>query len=158
MKNSSHNDDLNELWVMLHQARDAIFKVRQKELMKYGISSTKASVLFNIEVIGDKATPSEIAKRLLRESHSASTILSRMEKQGLVRKTKDLDRKNVVRVSLTATGRQVYREAAKRESIREIMSCLSDTECRQLISCLKKIRNAALKKLGLEDRVDLLGY
>jgi DNA-binding MarR family transcriptional regulator len=81
-----------------------------------------------------------------------------MEKQGLVRKVNDLDKKNMVRVYLTDEGQQVYRKAAKRESIREIMSCLSDEECRQLISSLRKLRNKALKKLGIEDRVHLLGY
>ena len=157
MKNSS-TADLNSAWVMLHQTRDAIFKVREKELKKYGISTTKASVLFNIQAIGYKATPSEIARHLLRESHSVSTILSRMEKQGLVRKVNDLDRKNMVRVYLTEKGQQVYHKATKRESICKIMSCLSDEECRQLISLLKKLRNKALKELGIEDRANLLGY
>lgn len=157
MKNSS-TVDMDSAWVMLHQARDAIVKVREKELKKYGISATKASALFNIQAIGYKATPSEIARHLLRESHSVSTILSRMEKQGLIRKVNDLDRKNMVRVYLTDKGQQVYHEAAKRESIREVMSCLSDEECRQLVSSLRKLRNKALKKLGFEDRAHLLGY
>lgn len=155
---SSPYPDLDYPWVMLHQARDAIFKVREKELKKYGISATKASVLFNIQAIGYKATPSEIARHLLRESHSVSSILDRMEKQGLVKKVKDLDRKNMVRVYLTDKGQKVYDKAAKRESICEIISCLSDEERRQLISSLKKLRNKALKQLGLEDRAHLLGY
>ena len=158
MKKTSSMEDLDSLWVMLHQASDAIFKVREKELTKYSISTTKASVLFTIESIGHPTTPSEIARHLLRESHSASTILSRMEKQGLVRKTKDLERKNMVRVSLTDKGQQVYHQAVKRQSIREIMCCLSDEERQQLLLCLKKVRNRALKKLGLEDRMHLLGY
>ena len=157
MKNSSC-DGLDYVWVMLHQARDTIFKVRERELKKYAISTTKAAVLFNIEAIGYKSTPSEIARHLLRESHSVSSILDRMEKQGLVKKVKDLDRKNMVRVYMTDKGQKVYDKAAKRESICEIISCLSDEERRQLISSLKKLRNKALKQLGLEDRAHLLGY
>lgn len=157
MKNSSCEGP-DYVWVMLHQARDVIFKVRERELKKYGISSRKAAVLFNIEAIGYKSTPSEIARHLLRESHSVSSILDRMEKQGLVKKVKDLDRKNMVRVYLTDKGQKVYDKAAKRESICEIISCLSDEERRQLISSLKKLRNKALKQLGLEDRAHLLGY
>ena len=151
--------DLSFLWVMLHQARDAIFKVREKELKKYNISTTKAAVLFNIQAIGYEATASEIARHLLRESHSISTILSRMEKQGLVKKVKDLDRKNMVRVYLTDKGKKVYIEAAKRESICEIMSCLSDEERRQLISSLNKLRNEALTHLGIEEEyIHFSGY
>ena len=149
---------LNYLWIMLHQTRDAIFKLRERELKKIGISTPKAEILFTIEAIGYRATPSEISRHLLREFHSVSSILSRMEKQGLVKKVNDLDRKNLVRVCLTDKGRQVYHEAVKRKTILEILSCLSETEGQQLESSLKKLRDEALKELGIEDRTNLLGY
>ncbi len=150
--------NLNYLWMMLHQARDAIFKLREKELKKFGISIPKAEILFTIEAIGYQATPTKISRRLLREFHSVSSILSRMEKQGLVKKVNDLDRKNMVRVCLTDKGQQVYHEAVRRETIVKILSCLSETEGQQLASSLEKLRDEALKELGLEDRLDLLGY
>ena len=150
--------DSNYLWTMLHQARDAIFKLREKELRKFGISTPKAEILFTIEAIGYRATPTEISRRLLREFHSVSSILSRMEKQGLVKKANDLSRSNLVRVYLTDKGRQVYRAAIKRETIVKILSCLSETEGQQLASSLKKLRDGALKDLGIEDRANLLGY
>ncbi|MCK4785222.1 MAG: winged helix DNA-binding protein [Desulfobacteraceae bacterium] len=150
--------DLNYLWMMLHQTRDAIFKLREKELNKFGISTPKAEILFTIEAIGYRATPTEISRHVLREFHSVSSILSRMEKQGLVKKVNDLDRKNMVRVCLTDKGHQVYHEAVKRETIVKILSCLSETEGQQLASSLKKLRDEALKDLGIEERVNLLGY
>ena len=150
--------DLNYLWMILHQARDAIFKLREKELRKFGISTPKAEILFTIEAIGYRATPTEISKRVLREFHSVSSIISRMEKQGLVKKVNDLNRKNLVRVCLTDKGRQVYHEAIKRESILKILSCLTETEAQQLALFLKKVRDEALKDLRAEEVVDLLGY
>ena len=150
--------DLNYLWIMLHQARDAIFKLREKELNKFGISTPKAEILFTIETIGYRATPTEISRHLLREFHSVSSILSRMEKQGLVKKVNDLNRKNLVRVSLTDKGRQVYHEAVNREAILKVLSCLSETEAQQLASSLKKLRDEAIKNLGIEERTNLLGY
>lgn len=150
--------DLNYLWMMLHQARDAIFKLREREVKKFGISIPKAEILFTIEAIGYPATPTEISRHLLREFHSISSILSRMEKQGLVKKVNDLNRKNLVRVSMTDKGRQVYHEAARRETILKILSCLSETEGQQLESSLKKLRDEALKNLGIEEHKNLLGY
>jgi DNA-binding MarR family transcriptional regulator len=144
--------------MVLHQARDAIFKLREREVKKFGISIPKAEILFTIEAIGYPATPTEISRHLLREFHSISSILSRMEKQGLVKKVNDLNRKNLVRVSMTDKGRQVYHEAAKRETILKILSCLSETEGQQLESSLKKLRDEALKNLGIEDHKNLLGY
>ena len=156
--NDSPSGDLNYLWVLLHQARDAIFKLREKELRKLGISPQNAEILFTIEAIGYKATPTAISRYLLREFHSVSSILSRMEKRGLVKKSNDLGRKNVVRVCLTEKGQQIYHEAIKREAILKILSGLSETEAQQLASSLKKLRDGALKGLGIEDRANLLGY
>ena len=150
--------DLNYLWMMLHQARDAIFKLREKELRKFDISTPKAEILFTIEAIGYRATPTEISRRLLREFHSISSILSRMEKQGLIKKVNDLDRKNLVRVCLTDKGKHVYNEASKRETILKILSCLPETERQQMASSLRKLRDEALKNLGIEERMNLLGY
>ena len=87
--------------MLLNQATDATLRARQKELDRYGISAAQAAVLFIIQAIGEKATPAEITRWLFREPHSVSGMLSRMEKQGLVRKVKDLDGKNLVRIAMT---------------------------------------------------------
>jgi len=146
------------LWTMLHQARDAISRLREKELHKLGISTAIAEVMFTIENIGSEATPTEISRHLLREFHSVSSILSRMEKKGLVKKVNDLKRKNIVRVYLTDKGRQIYDEAKKRESILDILSGLSEKDSQQLASSLKEIRDEAIRALGIEDRTYLIGY
>ena len=157
MKNDLH-EDLIYLWTVLHQARDAIFKFREKELQKIGISTAIAEVLFTIEDIGYRATPTEISSHLVREFHSVSSILSRMEKKGLVKKVNDLERKNLVRIYITDKGKQVYHEARKRESILNILSCLSETEVKQLALPLKKLRDEAIKSLGTENQLNLIGY
>ena len=157
MKNDI-NGNMIYLWTVLHQARDAIFKFREKELQKIGISTAIAEVLFTIEDIGYRATPTEISSHLVREFHSVSSILSRMEKKGLVKKVNDLERKNLVRIYITDKGKQVYHEARKRESILNILSCLSETEVMQLALPLKKLRDEAIKSLGTENQLNLVGY
>jgi len=157
MKNDPEMDSIY-LWTVLHQARDAIFRLREKELRKLGISTAIAEVMFTIENIGSEATPTKISRHLLREFHSVSSILSRMEKKGLVKKVNDLKRKNIVRVYLTDKGRQIYDEAKKRESILDILSGLSEKDSQQLASSLKEIRDEAIRALGIEDRTYLIGY
>ena len=157
MKNDI-NGDMIYLWTVLHQARDAIFKFREKELQKIGISTAIAEVLFIVQTIGYRATPTEISRHLLREFHSVSSILSRMEKKGLVKKVNDLERKKMVRIYITDKGKQVYHEAKKRDSILDILSCLSETEVTQLASPLKKLRDEAIKSLGTENQLNLIGY
>jgi DNA-binding MarR family transcriptional regulator len=101
--------------------------------------------LFYIQLVGDKATPAEISRGLFREPHSISEILGRMEKQGLLRRTKDTGRRNLVKAELTDKGREAYTRSAKRESIHKIMSVLSREEHQQLELYLRRIRDRALQ-------------
>ena len=75
-----------------------------------------------------------------------------MERKGLVRKVKDLEKKNMVRVAITEKGRQAYEQAAKRESIHRILSSISDDECEHLVACLQLLRDKALEEAGIEGR------
>jgi len=135
----------HELAVLLAQAREAMLKARRKELIRYNISPRQSAVLFYIRAIGDKATPAEISRGLFRESNSISEILGRMEKQGLLRKVKDLSRKNMVRVELTEKGREACNRSEKRASIDKIFSTLSNEERQQLRFYLERLRDKALQ-------------
>lgn len=155
MENSSFTDQDFNLWRLLVETRDVILKVRAKELRQYNISTGESAALFIIQAIGDKATPAEISRWLVRERHSVSELVSRMEKEGLVRKEKDLDRRNLVRVVLTEKGYEAYRQTTKRKSIHKMMSSLSEEERQQLRSCLQKLRNKALKTLQIKRKACL---
>ena len=150
MKNHFSADKDYNLWVLLSQARVMLFRARDKELSQYGITARQAAVLFAIKALNateGKATPAEISRWLLREPHTVSRILSRMEKDGLVSKMKGSGKKRKVCITLTEEGEQAYRHTLKRESIREIMSCLSEEEHQQLNSMLKTLRDRAIENL-----------
>jgi len=141
------------LWLFLAQVRTVMLRARQMELSRYGITASQASVLFVVNALGDKAMPAEISRWLFRQSHSVSGILNRMEKQGLVRRVKDLGKKNLVRVELTEKGREVYANCTKREAMHRIMPSLSGEQRQQLIVCLENLRDATLKYLGEEQEL-----
>lgn len=150
MRNPLFEDKDYTLWWLLFQAQDTLFKAREKELRQYGISPEEAAVLFIVRCLDNQAIPSEISRWLFRRPHTVSGILSRMEKKRLVSKTKDLPKKNQIRVSLTDKGEQACDQATKIESIRQIMSSLSEQERQQLSSRLKTLRDRALKELGID--------
>jgi len=147
MEDISPVDRDYELCILLGQTRDAICKARKRELEQYSVLPEQALVLFIIQAIGNEATPAEISRWLFREPHSVSGILERMKKDGLVRKAKDLHRKNLIRVMLTEKGQQAYNQSLKRKSIHQIMSSLSEEERQQLRSYLERLRSEALKHL-----------
>ena len=158
MRNSLFGDKDFTLWVLLRQAKDTVFKATEKELSRYGISPEEAGVLSIVQALGNQAIPAEISRWLLREPHTVSGILSRMEKKGLVRKTKDLDRKNLVRVTLTEKGQQAYDLSIRREFIEDMLSCLTEEQCQQLRSSLEALRYKALKELGMNPKVPFPQY
>ena len=144
-----HDEDFN-LWNLLAATRHMMHRARQQELRQYNISPRQSAVMVIVEAIGDKATPAAITRWTFRKSHTVSEILTRMEKQELLRKVKDMERKNQVRVELTAKGREVFSQSLKRESMHRIMSVLSPKEQEQLESSLRKLRKATLRELGIE--------
>ena len=136
------------LWYWLYQTRDAIYEARKKELQSIGITTPiRAAVLFRVQALDDKATPSELARWLFRKPHTISSLLTRMEKEGLVRRTKDASRKGVIRIALTEKGEQAYYKAVRSGALHEIMSCLSEEEQLQLQKYLEKLRDQALEVL-----------
>ena len=135
-----------DLWLLLRRTSHVVLKNRERELGQYGLSAVQMGVLVLVEDLGNKAIPAEIARHLLREPHSVSGLLTRMEAQGLVKKVRDLDKANLVRIALTDQGRQALRQSKKRESIHRVMSVLSEKERRALMSSLKKMRDEAIKE------------
>lgn len=143
------DEDL-KLWVLLHQTRDAAYKVTEKELRRLDISPMEAAVLFVVNATGERATPAEISRWLFRESHSISGLLDRMEDKGLVRRNKDLDRRNLVRVSLTDKARDLAAEFDTPQLISRMLSTLSGEQRRQLAQCLQLLRDRALEELRID--------
>ena len=139
-----------DLWMRLTQARDAIYRLRQKELSRYNLTAEQSLVLVWVHELGDKATPARLSRRMFRKSQSVSELLDRMRRDGLVTKVKDLERRNMVRVVFTERGRAAYSQATKRESIRKAMSQLSDEQRQQLRTCLRILYDSALKELGVK--------
>lgn len=137
-----------ELWALLAQTQHMIFRVRAGELKQYGISVMEFGVLLIIiHIVGNDATPGTIAQWLGRTPQSTSSLLSRMEKGGLVKKIKDLDRKTSVRIVVTERGQQIYDQAKKADSIHRMMSSLSQARRQRLGEDLETLRKSALKEL-----------
>jgi len=149
MKNAVSTERDHALLTLLEQACHMAMETRERELTRFGITGEQAAVLFAVKAIGDKATPAEISRWTLRESQTTSAILSRMEKDGLVVRTRDLERKNMVRIAMTEKGERAYRGSMKRKSSQKLLSPLSETERQELRSYLERLRNRALRLLGV---------
>jgi DNA-binding MarR family transcriptional regulator len=147
MKSSTDNQEAYDLIGLLNQTTETIFRARQKELEQYNISTSQGAVLFITKALGKKATISEISRWLFRKPHTVSEIVARMEKNGLLKKVKAPQRKDVIKIILTPKGLEAYRKSKKRQSFRNIISSLLPEEQQQMMQYLRKLKASAVDEL-----------
>lgn len=139
------------LYQLLARTDHIVAKARTKELRQYGITMNDAIVLFTAMRLKRQATPANISRQLFWEPHTVSEQLKAMEAKGLIKKVRDLERQNFIRVEVSEAGLKAYRESSRRKSTRKVMSALSNDEQVQLWILLAKIRERAMQELGLDD-------
>lgn len=147
------DDEVYNLWVQIHRVVDLIVRARERELRRYGIPIRQVATLFAVHAFGGNATLNRLAQFLDRRPHTVSSILTRMEKDGLVKKTSDQDRRNVIHVELTDKGQTAYHHTTRRESINAIMGELASDEQRQLKKLLDRLEARARLELRRQGRV-----
>jgi len=91
------------------------------------------------------ATLNEVAKRLDREPNVISLQTACMEKDGLIKRTKNTPKSNLLKLELTDKGLDIINTSQNSESIISIFSALSRDERQQLDSLLDKILVTAQK-------------
>jgi DNA-binding MarR family transcriptional regulator len=133
------NDPDYLLWMLMILSRDAVYKAREKELIKYGITPEQSGALFAINSLGEEATIAKIGRRLMREPHSVSILLKRLVSYGLISRNKPKVGKNPATYTMTEKGREALKNSAKCESIHRAMFVLSDEERKNLELSLRKI-------------------
>jgi DNA-binding MarR family transcriptional regulator len=150
----SDEDEDQDLWLLLTHTRYAVFRARERELQRYSISPEQASLLFAVQALGNKAVTSELSRHLLRQRHTVSVLINRMAVKGLVKKVKDLSRKNLIRVVITEKGRMAYEQSTKRGPIHRIMQSLSQEEKKEFRQYLQKIYAKARHEIGMDREFD----
>src|SRR5512136_3008616 len=116
--------DMNEneiAWADLSVTSTILRRAWEMELAQIGLTVPQTLVLTMVANSAEPMTPMKLSKLLHREPHTISALLSRMELQGLVKKERNLQRGNWVRVTLTKKGKQAYdRQAADASKVRNI--------------------------------------
>jgi DNA-binding MarR family transcriptional regulator len=141
-------------WSLLFQAFYATRKAEDRKLAKakVGLTHEKLAILQLATLYEDPLTPAEISRSLFRESQTIAAMLSRMEREGLVKRVPKRKGKPFTEVIATAKGKELCGPAVE-ETISfatELMSCLSAEELEQLLELLRKIRQKALDQLYIE--------
>ena len=143
METREFRDDDWQLWILLRNVSHKTVRIRNDELRKYGVSFIQAAIIYIIKNSNVPVTPAEISRWTDRERPTVTEILNRMQKNGLIKKVKDLRQKNQVRIELTDKGEQAYSHSSSLVSIHKVLSCLSVEEKQALTDNLNKIDKMA---------------
>lgn len=143
MKATDNSSD----WRQLFRTFKALDRAREIELEQMGVTTIQADVLHVLKTSTDPVTPAMLSRWLYREPHSISGLINRMEEQGLVRKSKDLRKKNMVRVTLTKEGEQAYEQTLGVKVYPKILSRLSKKELTSLKVHLDKLHAGAFEAI-----------
>jgi DNA-binding MarR family transcriptional regulator len=142
--------DAHVLLGLLRQTHDAVLKIRQNELRRYGLTPEQTAALMNIKAMGKEASIVELSRRLFRKSNSTTVLVMRLEKRGLVKKTRDKYRRNTVRLSLTGEGKKYMERAIREDDFNAVMNELEEEKRKQLCELLEQLRDHALDYLHVD--------
>lgn len=140
-----------DLWMSLYRARDFIFALRKRELAQHGISPEQSAMMWAIDLLDNRATNKDISQYTFRKRHSVYEMIRRMKNQGLVQEVEDTTSNGSEMISLTPEGQKRWKNSRKGESIKKIFSILTEEECQQLLHCLEKLQNEAIRHISLAD-------
>jgi DNA-binding MarR family transcriptional regulator len=122
-------------------------RARNLELATIGLNMPQALVLYCLKVSKDPMTPMKLARMMHKQPHTVSALVHRMERQGLITTKHNLERKNLVRVSLTKKGEQAIKGWVTATTVPDIMGSLSKKEADALYKATQKLHNGGLKLL-----------
>lgn len=141
-------------WTLLFQTTHALRQVTARMFRPLGISPLELVALRIIKGSSKPIRPIDLSQLLLRKRTSMSALVNTLQKKRLVRKVKDLDRKNLVRIELTDKGEELYRQAYNisitDKAIYRILRALSEEQYQQLMASLEVLFEKALQELEID--------
>jgi MarR family transcriptional regulator, 2-MHQ and catechol-resistance regulon repressor len=156
MPNKSTLKDQKELsWILLHQVLDSITKYEEDTFTKVNITPQQFAVLEAINYIREPVTPTDVANWLDRNTNSITLIIDRMEKDGLVSRTRDLKDRRALRLTVSPKGQAIFEKALKvsKGISADIMTCLSQKELDTLIDLANKVSEKVFARRKVKDKI-----
>jgi len=137
-------------WALYHQTYNLLYRCEEVMFSKVGLTSPKYMILMAIKLINDPVTSSDIARWLDRNTNSVSLIIDRMEKDGLVKRSRDLKDRRTVRLVMTQKGKEKFEHATPPgwDLVQEMMSPLSEGELQIFANFLERVREKAFEYLN----------
>jgi DNA-binding MarR family transcriptional regulator len=139
-------------WRQLYLTYATIFKAIERAIAPTGATLPQALALATIKAGPWPITPSRLAHYLTQETQSVTGLIDRMEKQGWVRRVRDLPDRRAIRLELTEAGEAKLAETIGPSTTTEarLFELLSPDELLSLSTLLERVYQGAVTHLGME--------
>ena len=128
------------VYVKLMRASSFVTARMHKHLAEWKLTMSQFGVLEALLHLGSM-TQQDLGRKILKSSGNITMVIDNLEKRRLVsRKTDPGDRRRT-RINLTTEGNAIIREIFPKhaEITEQVFSVLSETDCQQLASLLRKL-------------------
>jgi len=134
------------LWVLFHLTNDLLLRCEENVSSATGITNQQFLVLWIMKFLSavsdEPITITDLAPIVYRSLNSVSLIIDRMEKNGLVKKVRNLPDRRAVQLLLTKKAEKIFASTAKsnRDFIKQTFSIYSEKDKKKLLSLVKKLK------------------
>jgi DNA-binding MarR family transcriptional regulator len=113
----------------------------ESALSANGLSFTKLGILHHLVQAGEPLPLSVLAGRISCVKSNITQLMDRLEADGLVARTSDVNDRRSIRANVTAEGRQRYAAGAQilDEQERSLLKCLPEPDRRKLANLLDQL-------------------
>jgi DNA-binding MarR family transcriptional regulator len=94
---------------LVNRAVAEVWEAHDRALAPHGVTAPQAALLLSL-VLGEAATAAELARFYGHEMSSATRMLDRLERKGLVRRTRASDDRRKILLAVTAAGERKLAE------------------------------------------------
>jgi DNA-binding MarR family transcriptional regulator len=125
-------------------------KASDRALAPWGLTVAQAPVLVMLREAGRPVMITEVARRLLLETPSVTTMVDRLTERGLVERVKDPKDRRKTLVALTRKGKRLVETIREpgRQLEEEMFGALEPGERESLKTLLTKFRDANIGRIG----------
>jgi DNA-binding MarR family transcriptional regulator len=126
--------------VQLRRTADAVARYVEAELGEWRMTAAQYGVLLHL-MKGEPLSLTDLSGLIFRSNSTLTSLIDRMERDGLVARVAHVNDRRVTTVALTQKGRELLLEIRghHRPFLADMMSCLSPEELSQLGALLNKI-------------------
>ncbi len=143
------NNPFFNLFVLFILTGDTITNAAELELAQYDVTFPQARILYMLDREKRPVTIQELSRWVMRELNSVSTLINRMEADGLVKKIKKPGDKKTY-VALTEKGADLFQNKITSRAQQMIFSALTESERKEFEVYLRKLLNKARNVLGMD--------